>query len=69
MFDTSRENFRLFKFFEYKTIDSNVKLQPIVIEKHGSINVVRDDLISGGTKRRFIYKFLYKYVTKLQFKQ
>ena len=47
----------MIEFFEYKTIDSNVKLQPIVIEKHGSINVVRDDLLPGGTKRRFIYKF------------
>lgn len=46
------------EFFEYKTIDSNIKLQPITIEKYGNINVVRDDLLSGGTKRRFIYKFL-----------
>lgn len=46
------------EFFEYKTIDSNIKLQPITIEKYGNINVVRDDLLPGGTKRRFIYKFL-----------
>ena len=46
------------EFFEYKTIESNIKLQPIVIEKHGNINVVRDDLLPGGTKRRFAYRFL-----------
>lgn len=29
-----------------------------VMERHGSVWVVRDDLLPGGTKRRFLYPFL-----------
>lgn len=36
-------------------------LPPLHIEEHNGIKVVRDDLVPGGTKRRFIYTYLLSY--------
>lgn len=46
------------EFFPYPVVESPIELPPPVIEQHGTITVVRDDLLAGGTKRRFIYPFL-----------
>lgn len=46
------------EFFQYPIVESPIKLPEPVIEQHGNITVVRDDLLPGGTKRRFIYPFL-----------
>ena len=45
-------------FFQYPTKDVTITLPEIVIEKHENIWVVRDDLLPGGTKRRFLYRYL-----------
>jgi hypothetical protein len=45
-------------FFQYNTKDVTITLPKLVIEKHENIWVVRDDLLPGGTKRRFIYRYL-----------
>ena len=45
-------------FFQYPTKDVTVTLPEIVIETHEIIWVVRDDLLPGGTKRRFLYRYL-----------
>lgn len=35
-----------------------MQLPAPVIERYGDIHVVRDDLLPGGTKRRFLYRYL-----------
>ena len=45
-------------FFQYDTKDVTITLPDVVIEKHENIWVVRDDLLPGGTKRRFLYRYL-----------
>lgn len=45
------------KFFEYNAPPVDTGLPEPVIEKHGKVLVVRDDLLPGGTKRRFSYRF------------
>ena len=42
------------KFFDYgyDDIQCDVKLPLPIIKEHDGINVVRDDLLDGGTKRR-----------------
>ena len=46
------------KFFDYgfDSIELDIKLPEPVIKEHDGIQVVRDDLLNGGTKRRaFMY--------------
>lgn len=45
-------------FFDYYAPPVETTLPKPVLEKHGKVYVVRDDLLSGGTKRRFLYRFL-----------
>jgi len=45
-------------FFTYDAPPVETGLPEPVVERHGKVWVVRDDLISGGTKRRFLYRFL-----------
>ena len=45
-------------FFQYQIQEVTVNLPDVVIEKHENIWVVRDDLLPGGTKRRFLYRYL-----------
>ena len=42
------------KFFDYgfDNIELDIKLPELVIKEHDGIQVVRDDLLNGGTKRR-----------------
>jgi len=35
-----------------------MQLPEPVLERHGDVTVVRDDLLPGGTKRRFLYRYL-----------
>ena len=44
------------KFFDYgyDDIQCDVKLPLPIIKEHDGINVVRDDLLDGGTKRRHL---------------
>jgi len=39
----------------------DIKLPDIVIENIDGINVVRDDLLPGGSKRRFVYSYMLAY--------
>jgi hypothetical protein len=45
-------------FFVYDAPPVETGLPEPVIERHGKVWVVRDDLLPGGTKRRFLYRFL-----------
>jgi hypothetical protein len=45
-------------FFTYDAPPVETGLPEPVVERHGKVWVVRDDLLSGGTKRRFLYRFL-----------
>jgi len=41
----------------------------VIIKEHNNIFVVRDDLISGGTKRRFLVPLLMKLITEEKVKE
>lgn len=41
-----------FDFFDFKLVESSIQLPKPVIIQYNGINVVRDDLLPGGTKRR-----------------
>lgn len=45
-------------FFEYDAPPVETNLPNPIVERHGRFWVVRDDLLPGGTKRRFLYRFL-----------
>jgi hypothetical protein len=45
-------------FFTYDAPPVETGLPEPVVERHGKVWVVRDDLLPGGTKRRFLYRFL-----------
>lgn len=45
-------------FFQYNAPPVETGLPKPVVEKYGKVWVVRDDLLPGGTKRRFLYRFL-----------
>lgn len=45
------------EFFVYDAPIIETGLPEPVIERHGKVLVVRDDLLPGGTKRRFVYRF------------
>jgi hypothetical protein len=47
--------------FDYKQLDTEINLPPIVIENIEGINVVREDLLPGGTKRRAAYNYVLRF--------
>lgn len=49
---------KMHSFFEYNAPPIETGLPSPVIERHNNFLVVRDDLLPGGTKRRFLYRFL-----------
>jgi hypothetical protein len=51
------------KFFDfgYQQLDTHIKLPEIVVENFEGINVVREDLLDGGTKRRAAYNYILRY--------
>ena len=48
------------EFFDYglDTIDFKTNLPKPIVKEHDGIQVVRDDLIEGGTKRRAFYTYI-----------
>jgi hypothetical protein len=47
------------QFFDYNSVgESSIKLPKPIIVNHDGINVVRDDLLDGGTKRRAFNVFV-----------
>lgn len=46
------------EFFQYDAPPVETGLPNPIVEEHGKFFVVRDDLLPGGTKRRFLYRFL-----------
>ena len=48
-------------FFDYgyNDIECDVTLPKPIIEEYDGIQVVRDDLLDGGTKRRFVHDVCY----------
>ena len=48
------------QFFDYglDTIDFKTNLPKPIVKEHDGIQVVRDDLIEGGTKRRAFYTYI-----------
>jgi hypothetical protein len=47
--------------FDYKQLDTEINLPSIVIENIEGINVVREDLLPGGTKRRAAYNYVLRF--------
>lgn len=47
--------------FHYEQLDTQINLPPIVVEEIDGINVVREDFLPGGTKRRAAYNFILRY--------
>lgn len=46
------------EFFDYNAPPVETGLPEPMIAEYGRFTVVRDDLLPGGTKRRFLYRFL-----------
>ena len=53
----------MFKFYDFhlERYNYETSLPPIVVERVNGIRVVRDDLLPGGTKRRFAYSYMLAY--------
>lgn len=50
-------------YFDFNTPTQNYEtnLPPIIVETIAGIKVVRDDLLPGGSKRRFVYSYILSY--------